>query len=308
MHKLRIYLTLFIFLSLNTGCDLRNSFLGDTKESKAIRKLTEAIKADPQNFQNHLELGELYLDADRNLEALDETSLASKLNPNDPQAFLMMARAQLALGEITDTIVSVNKSLAIAQYDNNENIILEGMAVKEMIKHELNKMESSKTFTKPAPLKLNKNEYRLQKGKEIEFTKGSSSAYDIYNDALRIWKSELAVDNDPSTHWCTADVVKEWLYVKLVDDYTISKLVFVNGNGEWEKSEKYYYDARIKDIKVELSKGWTTTIHLEDNGFPQSFDIGKHKTDHVKITVLSLYPRKVWSHACLGEVQIYLKK
>jgi tetratricopeptide (TPR) repeat protein len=66
-------------------------------------------------------------------------------------------------------------------------------------------------------------------------------------------------------------------------------------------------DARIKDVEIELSNGWKKNVKLKDHGTLQFFELSNKKSDYIKLTIKSLYPRTRWSHECMSEILIFAK-
>jgi len=277
-------------------------------EEKPAGILKDVISRKPNNIENYIALGQGYLKNKKYLEALDILSEAVTVDPQNAFGHYLLAETQVLLGEITSAIVSVNKSIVFFKMMKNEEGFKRAVILRRIIDAEIKKEIIPQEIPAQEMTGNRDGVIKLSRGKEISFIKSSSAAEDIYAGKVRRWSEENIIDGKAETHWCTADNVREWAYISLDKDYMLSRIGFVNGNGSWKISDRYYYDARVKEVRIELSNGWTKDIQLKDHGEFQYFDIDKQKTDYVKITVLSLYPRKVWSHSCLSEVEIFAQK
>jgi hypothetical protein len=125
----------------------------------------------------------------------------------------------------------------------------------------------------------------------------------VHEGKVRSWPEENLIDGRLITHWCTADQTREWIHISLVKNFSLSRIGIVNGSGG--KNERFRFDARVKDIRIELSNGWKKDFRLEDHGKIQYFDLEEQKTDYIKLTIRSLYPTTLWSHVCVGEIEVY---
>ncbi|MBF0385885.1 MAG: tetratricopeptide repeat protein [Candidatus Omnitrophica bacterium] len=272
-------------------------------------EIRKGIEAEPGNIKNYIVLGKFYLEQNKYLEAIDVMNESLVLEPKNADIYYLLAIAHWMLGEKTEVIPLINKSIYFYRAIGNEKFTEKARLLLKDVAEANPSPESLSRAKIVTPLKQEDNEVSLFWSKGIDFVKASSLVRDIFDGKIRRWPEEHIIDDKVETHWCTADNVGEWAYIKLNKDYKLLRLVFINGNGFWsDSSEQYYADARIKDIEIEIANGWKRNVRLQDMGDWQSFGLGGRKTDYVKITILSLYPAQKWSHYCLSEIKIFAEK
>ena len=81
----------------------------------AVPLFQNAIRVDPQFELAYLDLGILYADAGRNVDAMRQLKAAAKLAPNDVDVHWRLGRLYRAMGNKNDAKVELDKAKSITQ-------------------------------------------------------------------------------------------------------------------------------------------------------------------------------------------------
>lgn len=85
----------------------------DKQIPKAIEKLEDAVRIDPEYRDAHVNLGVLYARTGRNAEAKNEFQKAADLGPPDARVFVNLAMTCLSLQQYRDAETAAHKALAL---------------------------------------------------------------------------------------------------------------------------------------------------------------------------------------------------
>ena len=78
-------------------------------------------------------------------------------------------------------------------------------------------------------------------------------------------------------------------------------------NGYPRRDDIYYRNCRCKEVRIDLSDGYSTQVTLDDlyNGW-QAVDFGDyHKTSYIRLTIVSVYQGSEWEDTLVAEMQAY---
>lgn len=96
---------------------LGNEFIAANKPEKAVECYDKAISLDSSNAIYFSNRAAAYSMMSEHFKALDDAKMACKLNPNYSKAFNRLGKAQMALGEPEDAVISFQKALDLEPTD-----------------------------------------------------------------------------------------------------------------------------------------------------------------------------------------------
>jgi tetratricopeptide (TPR) repeat protein len=82
----------------------------ETELERAILAAEEAVRANPQDAAARTKLAAAYLDQGLTGAAAEQAEDALKLDPSDPTPLYVLGRAQLAMGDVDDAVVTLEKA------------------------------------------------------------------------------------------------------------------------------------------------------------------------------------------------------
>ena len=86
-------------------------FLAEKKIPEAIKSFDQAIKNDPRNVNNYLVLGQVYMKLNNPDAAADTFQAATYVDPNNGEAFYLLAASRAGQGRKKQAIESAQKSV-----------------------------------------------------------------------------------------------------------------------------------------------------------------------------------------------------
>jgi F5/8 type C domain-containing protein len=115
-------------------------------------------------------------------------------------------------------------------------------------------------------------------------------------------------DNDNRTAWVEGvdgQGIGEWIVIEF-DQLRLVKAIEIN-NGYNKDRELYLKNSRVKEIKVEFSRGVKASVVLKDTGNPQPIPLPHDhplKTSRIKFTIESVYPGTKFEDTAISELHI----
>ena len=115
-------------------------------------------------------------------------------------------------------------------------------------------------------------------------------------------------DNDNRTAWVEGvdgQGIGEWIVIEF-DQLRLVKAIEIN-NGYNKDREIYLKNSRVKEIKVEFSRGVKASVVLKDGGNPQPIPLPHDhplKTSRIKFTIESVYPGTKFEDTAISELHI----
>ena len=119
---------------------------------------------------------------------------------------------------------------------------------------------------------------------------------------------EMVTDNDFTTAWCenaSGTGAGEWVSINCNSEKWVHGVRIVNGY--LRREDVYYRNCRCKEVRIDLSDGFSMQTTLEDlYGDWQAIDFGDyHKTSYIRLTIVSVYQGSEWEDTLLAEMQAY---
>ena len=141
-----------------------------------------------------------------------------------------------------------------------------------------------------------------------DYTQASSVLpHDQYENYLH-YDPELVADGDFATAWCenaSGTGTGEWVSINCNSEKWTHGVRIVNGYPR--RDDIYYRNCRCKEVRIDLSDGYSTQVTLDDlyNGW-QAVDFGDyHKTSYIRLTIVSVYQGSEWEDTLVAEMQAY---
>jgi hypothetical protein len=141
-----------------------------------------------------------------------------------------------------------------------------------------------------------------------DYTQASSVLpHDQYENYLH-YDPELVADGDFATAWCenaSGTGTGEWVSINCNSEKWTHGVRIVNGYPR--RDDIYYRNCRCKEVRIDLSDGYSTQVTLDDlyNGW-QAVDFGDyHKTSYIRLTIVSVYQGSEWEDTLVAEMAAY---
>ena len=112
--------------------DLKN--IKDPKVLEIITELNKKIEVNPKDANNYIALGQIYMKLKLYFNAQKEFSAAIKITPSNGKLHYLKALSHLILGEKTEGIVSISRSLDIFSSTGKEEEFKEAFALLRKFK------------------------------------------------------------------------------------------------------------------------------------------------------------------------------
>ncbi|MCX8033215.1 MAG: hypothetical protein N3B14_07520 [Thermoleophilia bacterium] len=116
------------------------------------------------------------------------------------------------------------------------------------------------------------------------------------------------VDGDLATAWnegAEGPGIGEWVRFEFSRQWVLARIEIANG---YQKDdERYFGNGRVRSLAIEYSTGTTQLVDLLDSKDIQTIIPTRQPVEWFKITIVDVYPGKIWDDTALSEVRIYAR-
>jgi len=116
------------------------------------------------------------------------------------------------------------------------------------------------------------------------------------------------VDGDLATAWnegAEGPGIGEWVRFEFSRQWALARIEIANG---YQKDDQRYFgNGRVKSLAIEYSTGTTQLVDLLDSKDIQTIIPTRQPVEWFKITIIDVYPGKIWDDTALSEVRIYAR-
>lgn len=134
----------------------------------------------------------------------------------------------------------------------------------------------------------------------------SSSALEATSTAS--YGATNLVDGDLATAWnegAEGPGIGEWVRFEFSRQWVLARIEIANG---YQKDdERYFGNGRVRSLAIEYSTGTTQLVDLLDSKDIQTIIPTRQPVEWFKITIVDVYPGKIWDDTALSEVRIYAR-
>ncbi len=133
-----------------------------------------------------------------------------------------------------------------------------------------------------------------------------SSSSTLQASKTQDYRPTNLVDGDLSTAWCegvSGPGPGEWVRFEFSRPLTVTRIEIANGYQQ--DTERFYANGRAKTIELEYSDGATQLVDLLDTLGFQAIEPAVSETEWIKLTIISVYPKRAWDDTALSEVRVY---